>query len=75
MIEHIKNEYYEETLFIVEKIREIIYSYDDSIINPYEIRYRVKGLDSAIEKEFEPPIAFSLRLMFEGIFGWRHAPC
>lgn len=43
LIEHIKNEYYEETLFIIEKIRntlsgtkirEIIYSYNDSIINP-----------------------------------------
>ncbi len=42
LIEHIKDQYYEETLFIVEKIRdnlnetkirEIIYSYDDIIIN------------------------------------------
>ncbi len=43
LIEHIKNEYFNETLPLVEKIRdnlnetkirEIIYGYDDSIINP-----------------------------------------
>jgi hypothetical protein len=43
LIEHIRCEYYKETLFIVEKIRDnlskekirgIIYSYDDSIIKP-----------------------------------------
>lgn len=43
LIQHIKDEYYEETLYIVDKvkdnldetkIREIIYSYDDSIIKP-----------------------------------------
>ena len=43
LIEHIRDEYYEETLYIVDKIRDnlseikigqIIYSYDDSIIKP-----------------------------------------
>lgn len=43
LVEHIKDKYYDETIFIVDKIREIlsddkikdmIYSYDDSVIDP-----------------------------------------
>ncbi len=43
LVEHIKNEYCEETIYIVDKIKEnlsedkikdIVYSYDDSIIHP-----------------------------------------